>query len=89
MKIYCSRSELNKALNNVSHSVPVRTTSSILEGIYFRVEDGTMKLTSTDTNMTTENGRFRKISFKRTKKMNFKSTETLTEQNNNNIPDIQ
>ena len=54
MKIYCSRSELNKALNNVSHSVPVRTTSTILEGIYFRVEDGTMKLTSTDTNMTTE-----------------------------------
>lgn len=39
--------------------------------------------------MTTENGRFRKISFKRMKKMNFKSTGTLTEQNNNNIPDIQ
>lgn len=54
MKIYCSRTELNKALNNVSHSVPVRTTSSILEGILVNVENGRMKLTSTDTNMTTE-----------------------------------
>jgi len=49
----------------------------------------TLILRNINTNMTTENGRFRKISFKRTKKMNFKSTETLTEQNNNNIPDIQ
>ena len=54
MKIYCSRTELNKALNNVSHSVPVRTTSNILEGILINVEEGKMKLTSTDTNMTTE-----------------------------------
>ena len=49
----------------------------------------TLILRNINTNMTTENGRFRKISFKRTKKMNFKSTGTLTEQNNNNIPDIQ
>ena len=54
MKIYCNRTELNKALNNVSHSVPVRTTSNILEGILISVEDNRMKLTSTDTNMTTE-----------------------------------
>ena len=54
MKIYCSRTELNKALNNVSHSVPVRTTSNILEGILINVEEGKMKLTATDTNMTTE-----------------------------------
>ncbi len=54
MKIYCNRTELNKALNNVSHSVPVRTTSNILEGILVQVEDNKMSLTSTDTNMTTE-----------------------------------
>ncbi|MCQ2567488.1 MAG: DNA polymerase III subunit beta [Mogibacterium sp.] len=54
MKIYCSRSGLNKAINNVSHSIPVRTTSSILEGILVNVEPGKMRLTATDTNMTTE-----------------------------------
>lgn len=54
MKIYCSRSELNKALANVSHSVPVRSTSNILEGILVEVKDGTMKLTATDTNITIE-----------------------------------
>ena len=54
MKIYCNRTDLNKALNNVSHSVPVRTTSNILEGILINVDNNKMKLTSTDTNMTTE-----------------------------------
>ena len=54
MKIYCNRTDLNKALNNVSHSVPVRTTSNILEGILINVDKNKMKLTSTDTNMTTE-----------------------------------
>ena len=54
MKIYCNRTDLNKALNNVSHSVPVRTTSNILEGILVNVDKNKMKLTSTDTNMTTE-----------------------------------
>lgn len=54
MKIICKRTDLNKALNNVSHSVPVRTTSNILEGILVNVEENKMKLTSTDTNMTTE-----------------------------------
>lgn len=54
MKIYCSRSELNKALNNVSHSVPVRTTSNILEGILINVDNNKMKLTATDTNITIE-----------------------------------
>ena len=54
MKIYCSRNDLNKALNNVSHSVPVRTTSNILEGILINVSDNNMKLTATDTNITIE-----------------------------------
>ena len=54
MKIYCSRNDLNKALNNVSHSVPVRTTSNILEGILINVSDNKMKLTATDTNITIE-----------------------------------
>ena len=54
MKIYCSRTELNKALNNVSHSVPVRTTSNILEGILMNADGGKLRLTATDTNMTTE-----------------------------------
>ncbi|MBR0468551.1 MAG: DNA polymerase III subunit beta [Mogibacterium sp.] len=54
MKIYCNRTELNKALNNVSHSVPVRTTSNILEGILINADSDRMILTSTDTNMTTE-----------------------------------
>ena len=54
MRIYCSRSELNKALSNVSHSVPVRSTSNILEGILIEVNDDVMKLTATDTNMTIE-----------------------------------
>ena len=54
MKIYCNRSELNKALSNVSHSVPVRTTSSILEGILVEASQGVMKLTTTDTNITIE-----------------------------------
>ena len=54
MRIYCSRSELNKALSNVSHSVPVRATSNILEGILIEVNDDVMKLTATDTNITIE-----------------------------------
>ena len=52
MKIYCSRNDLNKAISNVSHSVPSRTTSSILEGIFVEVSDNKMKLTATDTNIT-------------------------------------
>ena len=54
MKIYCSRNDMNKALANVSHSVPVRSTSNILEGILVEVSDNIMKLTTTDTNMTIE-----------------------------------
>ena len=54
MKIYCSRNDLNKALNNVSHSVPARTTSNILEGILVDVADNKMKLLTTDTNITIE-----------------------------------
>jgi len=54
MKIYCNKTELSKALSNVSHSVPVRTTSNILEGILAEVDNGILKLTSTDTNITIE-----------------------------------
>ena len=54
MKIYCNRTELNKALANVSHSVPVRSTSNILEGILIEADNNIMKLTSTDTNITIE-----------------------------------
>jgi DNA polymerase-3 subunit beta len=52
MKIYCNRSELNRAINNVSHSLPSKSTSPILEGILVQVRDNTMKLTTTDTNIT-------------------------------------
>lgn len=52
MKIYCSRTDLYKAISNVSHSLPSRTTSNILEGIFVAVDQGNMKLTATDTNMT-------------------------------------
>ena len=54
MKIFCQKSELNKALNNVSHSVPTRTTTRILEGILAEVFEREMKFTATDTNITTE-----------------------------------
>lgn len=54
MKIYCKRSELNKALNNVSHAVPTRTTSPILEGILVEVSENSIKLTATDTTMIIE-----------------------------------
>ena len=54
MKFYCGRTDLNKALANVSHSVPVRTTSNILEGILVEISNGFMKLTATDTNITIE-----------------------------------
>ena len=54
MKIYCTRSELNRAINNVSHSIPTRTPSPILEGILIETKDDRMYLTATDTNMTIE-----------------------------------
>ena len=54
MKIYCNKSELNKAINNLSHAVPTRTTSNILEGILVEIENGLMKMTATDTTITIE-----------------------------------
>lgn len=54
MKIYCNRSELNKSINNLSHAVPTRTTSNILEGILFEIANGMMKMTATDTTITIE-----------------------------------
>lgn len=54
MKIFCRRNELNRAVNNVSHAVPSRTTSKILEGILVELKNNKMYLTATDTNMTIE-----------------------------------
>lgn len=54
MKFYCNKNELNKALSNVSHSVPVRTTTSILEGILVEIKDEKMILTATDTTIIIE-----------------------------------
>ncbi|MBQ0041354.1 MAG: DNA polymerase III subunit beta [Clostridiales bacterium] len=54
MKIYVNKSELNKAINNLSHAVPTRTTSNILEGILVEIENGMMKMTATDTTITIE-----------------------------------
>ena len=54
MKIYCNKSELNRAVNNLSHAIPTRTTSAILEGILVDIRDGIMKMTATDTNITIE-----------------------------------
>ena len=52
MKVYCNRTELNRALNNVSHAVPTRTTSPILEGIYFRYDGEKLVIKATDTTIT-------------------------------------
>lgn len=54
MKLFCQRGELNCALNNVSHAIPSRTTSKILEGILAEVKGDRLYLTATDTNMTIE-----------------------------------
>ena len=52
MKLYCQKSYLTNALNNVSHALPARTTNKILEGILVEVKDNEMTFTSTDTNIT-------------------------------------
>ena len=44
----------NRAINNVSHSIPTRTPSPILEGILIETKGDRMYLTATDTNMTIE-----------------------------------
>ena len=54
MKIYCNKNELNRAIINLSHAVPTRTTSNILEGILVEIENGSMKMTATDTTITIE-----------------------------------
>lgn len=54
MKIFCTKNELNKAINNVLHAVPTRTTSRILEGILVEIRQGMMFLTTTDTSITIE-----------------------------------
>lgn len=54
MKAYCQKSDLNRAVNNVSHAIPTRTTSKILEGILIEIKENKMLLTATDTTMTIE-----------------------------------
>ncbi|HHW95189.1 MAG TPA: DNA polymerase III subunit beta [Mogibacterium sp.] len=54
MKFYCRKKDLNKAISNVSHAVPIRTTSKILEGILVEIKDGLMTLTATDTTIIIE-----------------------------------
>jgi DNA polymerase-3 subunit beta len=52
MKFFCRKSDLNKALGSVSHSVPARSTTKILEGILVEITGGIMSLTASDTSMT-------------------------------------
>ena len=52
MKIYCSKSDLNRSLSHASHAVPTRTTTKILECILVDIKDQMMYLTATDTNIT-------------------------------------
>lgn len=54
MKAYCKKADLNKAINNVSHAIPTRTTSKILEGILVEIKEREMLLTATDTTITIE-----------------------------------
>lgn len=54
MKIFCNKSSLNRAITNVMHAVPSRSTSAILEGILVEISDGMMKLSGTDTTISIE-----------------------------------
>ncbi len=52
MKIYCTKSELYRALNSASIAVGSRTTAKILEGLLFEVEENSLRITGTDTSIT-------------------------------------
>lgn len=51
MEFYCSKNDLVNAVNIVSKAVPARTTMTILECILITVSNGTISLTSSDTEL--------------------------------------
>lgn len=53
-KIYCNKNDINLALSNVSHSIPRRTTSPILNSVLVRIINNEMYLSTTDTNIMIE-----------------------------------
>lgn len=54
MKIYLDKFDLNNALNIVSYSQPLITSSEILNGILIEIKNKKMFFTTTDTNITIE-----------------------------------
>ena len=54
MKFTCSQAALLRAINTCSKAVSVRTTIPILKGILINVENGRVKMTSSDLNMSIE-----------------------------------
>ena len=51
MEFYCSKNDLVNAVNIVSKAVPAKTTMTILECILITVSNGTISLTSSDTEL--------------------------------------
>lgn len=54
MKFTCSQLALSKAVNTVSKAISSRTTIPILKGILFELEGDTLKLTSSNLDLTIE-----------------------------------
>lgn len=54
MKIYCTKSELSATLSNGMNAITARTTAKILEGFLMDVDEDSMIITSTDTNIIIE-----------------------------------
>ncbi len=54
MRFTCSQMALNKAINTVTKAVSVRTTIPILKGILLELNDGILKLTSSNLDFTIE-----------------------------------
>jgi len=52
MRFTCSQMALNKAINTVSKAVSVRTTIPILKGILMELNDGVLRLTSSNLDFT-------------------------------------
>lgn len=52
MKFSCSQTKLSKSLNIVSRAISVRTTLPILKGILLEVEDGILKLSTSDLDIS-------------------------------------
>ena len=54
MKFSCNQQELVKKINIVSKAVSIRTTIPSLKGILMEVEDGVLKMTASDMDITVE-----------------------------------